>query len=122
MSNYFNDALNRILFGLGGQPGPNDRKGAQIQASQQETDMLDYLAGSSRARRKGEPGGVYALADYPGLYSATEWARGGGTPLGSGGIGQWLLELRDKDAARRGMRERQGWAQRQADLVSGWRI
>ena len=101
--------------------GPNQRNQARSQASLEESEALRGQLGSKRKLGKNErmPEGSYALADYPGLGSAVDWARTGNTPVGSMGIGQWLAEFRDPNKERQGRRQRQMWAEMQSRLLGG---
>lgn len=104
-------------FPPGTEAEKDARRRAKRGASAKEDEALRGALGSSRAAREGEPTGMYALANYPGLMSAVDWASTGNTPGGSGGIGQWMAEQRDPELARRGQQKRMDWARRQRELL-----
>lgn len=112
---YYDVMLARLL-GTGAF-GTTDQAAARTRASEMEDAMLRYRLGSKRERRRGEPGGAYAMANYPGLGFAIEGASSGLTPYGSGGIGLWLQEAQDPQAAQRGAQERMKWAEMQRKIL-----
>ena len=119
MNNYYDTVLANLLGT--GMFGPTQQAGARSMASETEDAMLRRMLGSKRKLGKNErmPEGSYALADYPGLGSAVDWARTGNTPVGSMGIGQWLAEFRDPNKEQQGRRQRQMWAEMQSRLLGG---
>ena len=100
--------------------GPNARRGAKMQASQAEDEKLRGLLGSSRARRRGEQQGAYALAEYPELRNAVDWARTGELPGGSATIQLWLKEQSNPQLRAENMNKRKQWAARQGQLMGWW--
>lgn len=120
-NNTMYDSMLGQLLGTGGF-GRNDRAVARRIASEGNDSMLRGQLGSRRELREGEggPSGAYALAKYPELSRAVEWAKTGNMPLTAGGsVTAWLEEqqnpkLRDKNAEKR-----RQWAAQQARLLGG---
>ena len=103
--------------------GPTDDALARSSASSVEDDMLRGLLGSNRKLGKGEnagPPGAYALAKYPELSRAVEWAKTGNMPLtAGGGITAWLEEQQDPRLRDKNSQKRKQWAAQQARLLGG---
>jgi hypothetical protein len=112
-----------MVYGTAQQyAGPTEDALARSGASAIEDEMLRGLLGSSRKKRKGEalPQGSYALAKYPELWKAVQWAKTGNLPGGLGGSEKmWLKEAQDRDLQERNSQQRRNWAGMQARLLGG---
>ena len=118
MSNYYDNVLAQLLA-TGAFDTGSLHQGALARgmASESEDEMLRGRLGSRRKRREGEPPGSFALANYPGLMNAVNWAATGNLPGGSATIGQWMAEQQDPQLAARGRQKRMDWAKRQRELL-----
>ena len=98
------------------------RRRAKTKASGKEDLALKGALGRSRklGEREQMPKGAYALAMYPGLQSAVEWAATGNLPGGSASVGMWLKEGADMKLREENSRKRREWAANQRALVGGW--
>lgn len=120
MSNYYDDMLAQLLATGAFDTGSlHQGAAARSMASEAEDEMLRGRLGSRRKRGKNEniPRGSYALANYPGLMNAVDWASTGNLPGGSATIGMWLKEAQDPQAASRGRWDRMEWAKKQRELL-----
>ena len=112
-----------MVYGTAQQyAGPNQDALARSSASAVEDEMLRGLLGGSRKKREGEsiPQGAYALAKYPELWKAVEWARTGNLPGGAGSSEKmWLKEAKDSELRDRNSQQRREWAGMQARLLGG---
>ena len=103
--------------------GPTQDALARSGASAVEDEMLRGLLGSSRELQEGEsggPSGSYALAKYPELSRAVEWAKTGNMALtAGGGVDAWLKEQQDPQLRDRNAQKRKEWAAQQARLLGG---
>jgi len=102
--------------------GQNDQAMARRMASEGSDAKLRSLMGGSRKKRKGEalPQGSYAMAKYPELWSAVEWARTGNLPGGAGSsMPMWLKEQKDPQLRDKNSEQRRNWAGMQARLLGG---
>ena len=124
MANYgaysYDDLLAEILSS--GEFGPNQGAFAKARASDLESERFRGLTKKKRKLGKHEqmPEGAYALAMYPGLQSAVEWASTGNLPGGSASIGMWLKEQSDMKLQHENAQKRKEWAMNQRRLVGGW--
>ena len=119
-SNMYDSMLEQLLgtgaFGSGNQAV------ARRMASEGSDARLRGELGSSRKKRKGEsiPQGAYALAKYPELWKAVEWARTGNLPGGAGSSEKmWLKEAKDSELRDKNAQQRREWAGMQARLLGG---
>ena len=103
--------------------GRNQDALARGSASATEDSMLRGLLGSSRELGEGEsggPSGSYALAKYPELWKAVQWAATGNLPGGGGSSEKmWLKEAKDPNLRDRNSQKRKAWAAEQARLLGG---
>ena len=103
--------------------GPGQDALARGAASSSEDAMLRGLLGSSRElgeNESGGPSGSYALAKYPELWAAVEWAKTGNRPGGSGGgLPEWLKEQQNPGLRDRNSQKRRQWAAQQPRLLGG---
>jgi hypothetical protein len=103
--------------------GPTDDALARSSASAIEDEMLRGLLGSSRElgeNESGGPSGSYALAKYPELWKAVQWAKTGNLPGGAGSSEKmWLKEAQDRDLQERNSQKRKQWAAQQSRLLGG---
>lgn len=120
MSNYYDDMLSMLLGS--GAFGPNQQATARTMASESEDERLRGLLGSKRklGKREQMPSGAYALAEYPELRNAVDWARTGNLPGGSATIQLWLKEQNDPQLRAENMNKRKQWAARQGQLMGWW--
>ena len=109
-------------FQTGTEAEKDARRRAKGGASEKEDLALKGALGSSRTKRKNErmPEGAYALADYPGLSSAIDWAKTGNLPGGSASIGMWLKEQNDMALRDANSKKRKEWAAYQEQLLGRW--
>jgi hypothetical protein len=112
-----------MVYGAAQQyAGPNEDALARSGASAIEDEMLRGLLGSSRKKREGEAmsQGSYALAKYPELWKAVQWAKTGNLPGGGGSSEKmWLKEAQDSELRDRNSQQRRNWAEMQARLLGG---
>jgi hypothetical protein len=113
-----------MVYGTAQQyAGPNEDALARSGASAIEDEMLRGLLGSKKKLKEGEsggPGGSYALAKYPELWKAVQWAATGNLPGGGGSSEKmWLKEAQDRDLQERNSQKRKQWAAQQARLLGG---
>ena len=120
VSNYYDDVLAQILGS--GMFGPNQDASARAMASDLESERFRGLTKRKRKLGKKEhmPKGAYALAMYPGLQSAVEWAATGNLPGGSASVGMWMKEGADMKLREENSRKRREWAAMQRALLGGW--
>ena len=109
-------------FQSGTEAEKEARRRSMAGASAKEDLALKGALGGSRKLREGEtmPKGAYALANYPGLQSAVEWAATGNLPGGSASIGMWLKEQNDMKLRLENSQKRKEWAANQRALLGGW--
>jgi hypothetical protein len=112
-----------MVYGAAQQyAGPGQDAAARGSASSIEDEMLRGLLSSKRKLKEGEggPSGTYALAKYPELSRAVEWARTGNMPLtAGGGITAWLKEQQDPALRDKNSQKRRNWAAQQSRLLGG---
>ena len=119
--NSFYEMLYNAMSGSGAYGSTQDAS-ARATASGYEDSMLREQLGSSRKKRKGEnaPEGSFALAKYPELWKAVEWAKTGNLPGGAGSSEKmWLKEAQDPALRNKNSEQRKNWAHQQAAMLGG---
>ena len=120
MPNYYDQILSMLLGS--GEYGGNQQALARADASVAEDDRFKSLTKRKRKLGKNErmPEGAYALANYPGLSSAVDWAKTGNLPGGNASIGMWLKEQNDMALRDANSKKRKEWAAFQDQFTGRW--